>query len=526
MAITQFGEWLPDRGEMSNPGLLELENLVPMADGYRTQADFVADPNRTTLDAPIQGAFSGRTLGGQSYTVAGTATKLYKLLGADWVDASSTGSPYGLSSEGRWSFDQHGGFVIATNREDPPEYLDVDGAAPDFVALHADASYASIVFTHRNFVILCDIEGRGVNNGIDVQEAGLHWSGADLPLSWPEVGTDAAADVQSDYQVLAGPGGRITAGVSAGEYALIFRERQVWRMDYVGGTTIFAFRKLDNRRGCILQDCAIAAGGMTYFPSEDGWMACDGARVIPIGHEKVDRWWRANQNWARTTGSMVVRDPQNRSVLWGICLGTSDFPSTMLGYHYDLGYWYQIKRGLQWLVTLEPVGELLDFPPYDTMPLDTVLPTGLADQVMDDLGRVVGGQLGGFDLANRVGTFESDTILVGFMGTGDIDAGRRMLCRGIRLKYRSNASYTTYGGALGGRRGKFPRTPSPTISAQIAGRLSTDEGIWYDYLSQPNDLGVVPKRISGRYFRSRFFINGACDAIQGYEPLITPMGSR
>ncbi len=40
--MIQFGEWLPDQPDYSNPGVTRAENVVPAAGGERSLPGFVA----------------------------------------------------------------------------------------------------------------------------------------------------------------------------------------------------------------------------------------------------------------------------------------------------------------------------------------------------------------------------------------------------------------------------------------------------------------------------------------------------
>ncbi|KKL78287.1 hypothetical protein LCGC14_2026320, partial [marine sediment metagenome] len=302
---------------------------------------------------------------------------------------------YTLIDTDRWEFSLYGDTIIACTDTEPPQKYEV-GTDTRFSDASAHAPKAVIVETVKEFTMVGDIFGRGNNVGIG-GEGAVHWSEIGSPTSWPTVGTDAALAVESDYQLLEGDGGPITDIVAASTFTIVFRERQVWRADYVGKPEIFAFRKLDKTRGCVIPGAAISVGGLVYFPSKSGWLVTNGAQVTPIGHEKIDRWWKAGLSIEHISRISVAHSPSHQSIFWSVPFDSSTTPNLVIGYQYEIRRWYKINEALEWIVTVLPAGGSLDDAPYATQDMDVNSPTGLGDVAIDGLGGTAVELLGGFD---------------------------------------------------------------------------------------------------------------------------------
>ena len=209
--------------------------------------------------------------------------------------------------------------------------------------------------------------------------------------------------------------------MAAGDYVAVFRERQVWRMDYIGGSAFFAFRKIDTSRGCMLPRTAVAVNGIVYFPSVEGFMALDGRTLHSIGEEKVDSTWRSLMDFQNTLHCCATHNPETHSIYWTISTG-SGLPERVFGYRYDMQRWFDIKESpTQWIFNTYAtnMGGNLDV---------TIANGGLSDQNMDSYTENLDAlgvsdstsALASFDDTNKLAAFtNADSPLTGTIVTGD-----------------------------------------------------------------------------------------------------------
>ena len=119
---------------------------------------------------------------------------------------------------------------------------------------------------------------------------------------------------QSDYQDL--PDGGQIVGIRGGEFGVIFLERAIYRMTYIGTPFVFQFDNISRNKGCSVAGSIAQYAGITFYLSDDGFYMCDGQQVLPIGSEKVDRWFFANASASDFPNMSAAVDPLRKLVLW------------------------------------------------------------------------------------------------------------------------------------------------------------------------------------------------------------------
>lgn len=92
----------------------------------------------------------------------------------------------------------------------------------------------------------------------------IWWSssvvGKDTDVPW----SDADPTKDSGWNFLGGGGGPIIDGKTMRDSFIIYRERSVWQMTYVGGINVFAFKEVFTDAGCLGLDCVAEIEGQHY----------------------------------------------------------------------------------------------------------------------------------------------------------------------------------------------------------------------------------------------------------------------
>ena len=341
---------MPDQNPVGAPGLIDVSNAIPSSAGYSSFPGSIDVAGPSAIVGAVRAAHSGRTELGNLFTAIFEATSppKFKVLwgSGDWKDAPGAGSEIsGGSEDSRPTIMTYGDRIIIIGSDIMPSSVDTSSGAPGDETLSpisGNAPYANAGAIFKEFLVLGGVRGRGSNNYAKAS-AGVHWSAIGNPTNWPIIGTAAAINVQSDIQLLEdGSGGEIMDVVATEDWCAILRERQVYRMDYVGGTSIMSFRMLDASRGCNTKCSAIAVGKVVYFPSEEGFMACDGSRVYPVGQDRVDKFWRERVNTTKTRNNVFASySPQMESIFWTV--PGSNHGKDIIGYRPALDKWYRVN---------------------------------------------------------------------------------------------------------------------------------------------------------------------------------------
>ncbi len=400
MAISRitFGEWTPDQPGLTN-GLQRAENVFPKATGYgainaaeiysgaasenlsnvvaakttatgvtavfaggatklfkldatdlsldnvskasRTITTVARTSNTVTITTSVAHGFSS----GDSVTIAAvtnttlngtftidsaptTTTFTYIKSGTDIPSASDTGSVtflYTTPSEQRWRFTQFGNVLIAANGGNRLQGFNINSAT-NFSDLAADAPQARYVTIVRDFVV------SGYINESTVRPNRVQWSALGDETSWTN-----SATTQADYQDI--PDGGAVVGVTGGEFGLVFMDRSIHRMSYVGSPLVFQFDNISRNQGCYEANSIIQYGGTSFFLSDNGFYACDGQQIIPIGNEKVNRYFFDDVDQGTLNLMSAAVDPARKLVIWAYASKSSATVDKLLIFNYEVGKW-------------------------------------------------------------------------------------------------------------------------------------------------------------------------------------------
>lgn len=330
-------DWTPDLSDFQG-GAGEALNVIPGSRSYRPLKAFSAY-STTPLTARAQGAAYFRDTNGNAKMYAGDATKLYLLSTAAWVDASRTsGGAYATSADDAWDFAQFGTLAIACNGTDTPQKITIDSGS-NFAALGGTPpSGPRYVEIMGDFVVFA----RLLANRLKTQ-----WSAINNAEDYV-----ASATTQSDSQTIP-EGGDIT-GLIGYEYGgLVFQERSIRRMDYVGSPVIFSFKKIANDIGATIPGSIAGFSDRAFFCHRSGFfMVVGGQAVVPIGAEKVDQTFWGSGTDAIDTQYMTrvssAVDPVNKvyGILYcGLGTGHNGTPNRLLLFHWDTGRWSHAQPG-------------------------------------------------------------------------------------------------------------------------------------------------------------------------------------
>jgi len=295
-----FGEWLPDQPKHNNPGSNVATNVYYALNSYKRFPSLV-NYSTNNISADCRGGGSFRDGSNNVYNFVATNTDLYQLDGGTFT--SRKGSLTGSNTD-FWTFTQFGNYVIASNGVDAPQYY-LMGTSTNFANLSSIATDG----TPPNFRTSGVIRDFLVTGNQATNTNRVQWSGIN------DIGTWTAGKKLADYQDLPGSGGEIVA-ISSGEVGYIFRQNQIVRMDFVGGATVFRFSVISPNRGAVYGQTVCQDNRQVFFYADDGFYQINGDSVIPIGAEKVNRFFDLDLNKAFTDRIVAATDPFNQLALW------------------------------------------------------------------------------------------------------------------------------------------------------------------------------------------------------------------
>jgi hypothetical protein len=334
---------------------------------------------------------------------------------------------------------------------------------------------AKILVVVKDFLVAAVLSG---------QTNTLGWSAINNAENW------TFGQNQSDYQIMPS-GGEIT-GMFGGEFGVILQRTRITRMEYVGGNDIFVINEISSNFGCVSPHSVIQHGQMGFFLSDNGFMKWDGAALIPIGQERIDRYFLSAYGRAAWSRMSAAVDVHNQVACWSM-------GDRMFCYHWILDRWTTISLAAQIIFSGATRGMTVDEQDPLVGSPDDVLSSPALLSFDDDSFQGGESTFYVIDSANTLGRLNGATMAPSWT-TGDFELAksREAQLRWIRPDTDASAGITL----------------SVSCRNHLGDAVTPTN---YTYLS---DNGDMPVRERGRYTRLTLSIAAgtAWTYMQGFEP--------
>lgn len=359
-----LGEWLPDAPAYKNPGLVDAMNVYPSAGGYRPFSSPVAQSATTT--ETVNGAQMFFDNSSNAVIFGGSSTRLF-------TDRSGTVTETtGYNATTGWNFERYKELVVAVDAANDPQYLtDID--TDDTWSTLSDAPKAARIGRVDDFLVIGDIVS-DLEAGNPTVPHRLRWCAKNDPTaSWA---TDRGT--LANYRDLDPKYGKITA-IVGGRFGLVFQERAIWRMDFIGSPEGFEFNLVSEDSGAIAPNSVVTIGADTFYLSQDGFRRTNGSDIENIGSSRVNEWFNDTADDANVSLTHGAVNWPQRSIVWGFYPNGGSTFATLLIYNFVLDRWSYSSQAVDYLVQTRVNAETLGT-------LATPFPSGLGTMSAYTLG--------------------------------------------------------------------------------------------------------------------------------------------
>jgi hypothetical protein len=324
--------------------LLDAQNVLVGSRGYIPVPD-LNEIGGDALPANCVGLCIARTTTGSIVVFAGTTTKLYKLSGTTWTDVSRlVGGNYAVPVGEYWQFAQYGDTLIAVNIADVPQAISVTGGV-NFAALGGSPPKARYVAVVGDFVVLACL---------DTDQKKLINSAINNPTGWT-VGTNLCDDQTF------GDGGRVV-GCASGEFGYVVQEKAIRRMIFQPGSDVaFRFERVSDERGAAGGYSLVSSVGTIFFLTEDGFYLYGASGLLPIGQDRVNRWFNDNADTSRRFSVLGFADVSAPRVYWAFYnMQSSTIFDRVICYDWQKDKWTYFLASAQFWAPLAVPGKTLE----------------------------------------------------------------------------------------------------------------------------------------------------------------------
>lgn len=335
----EFGQWLPDQADYKNPGLVVANNCYAAPGGYVPFEVAVATSDTTT--ETVAGAQKFFRNDGSSIVVGGSATRLFVREQGALTETSGLNSLGNLST---WQFERFNDLIVAVSLENDPQYLTDLDSDTTFSALPGNPPRATVVGKVLEWLVMGDLT--------DIASLGsprtpnrVRWGAFNNPTSgWV---TDRGN--QSDFRDLDAKYGKVT-GIVGGRFGLVFQERAIWRMVYVGAPKVFDFELVADDRGCVAPGSLVTIGYQTYFLDQSGLFVTNGSAVEPLGDQRVNEYFEANVDVAQISLTHGAVNWPKRAVAWTFRSRNADGYQNQIIYNFVTERFTSATQSVDYLV--------------------------------------------------------------------------------------------------------------------------------------------------------------------------------
>lgn len=280
-----FRQWLPDQPDHNNPGLYNVQGVYRSPAGYQPLRDLSSpDPTSTTL--PYHKSFglydytqesTSGSNAGVIYVNQGVAYSLDSVgaqLSTFTYDADTF---FGYPDFARFGDNVYIGGYTRNGTPDRHDLFKFDISTQSFSAVAGNIPAGTSLARVSNFIIM-----GGVSDSAAVSPYSFRWSGFNQPEEWAVSDLTQAGSAEMDFPSL----GPVTA-ISGGDYGLIFQERGIIRLDYVGPPKVWQQTVVSQFWGAGGARAVVKVGDLHYFANDVGVFVTNGRTVQDLGKGRV-----------------------------------------------------------------------------------------------------------------------------------------------------------------------------------------------------------------------------------------------
>jgi len=295
----------------------------------------------TNLPGDLDPAFLYYVNAEAEYWVVIGTDNVYEYDGTQFTIITTPRSISG-TDEHLWTGTNLGRLPIFNNPTDFPVWWGPGDAGFSDLPFDAGNTWAEKNFrcrsmrSFRNYLIAMNMsEVAGIYTDV------IRWSdpadSGGLPVSWD----DTDPNTRANKVVLGGNGGDIIDGLALRDSFIVYRERGISVMDYVGGDYVFRIRHLTTTQACVNTNSLVEVKGLHYFISDGDICYTDGNTVESLIHNKFRIAFRNRYNQAARETSFAVHNRYIKEIWFCVAENESTHANTAYIYNYRDDTWAQ-----------------------------------------------------------------------------------------------------------------------------------------------------------------------------------------
>lgn len=257
----------------------------------------------------------GWVVEGNDTVVIGSLNKLYRYNGTSVTDVTKTSNSTTYSNSSRWQSEQLGTAMMFNNGVNVPQYMLPTGSRFADLPSWPSGVSTGCLKPYKSFLVMAGYDTASTKHPYTVR-----WSDEYDPAGVPSDYNIASTTNLAGENRLSGSNGELVDQLTLNNSQIIYAERGVFAMDFIGAPLVFAFRELFSDDGILNRGACASFLNQHLVVGHNDIYVHDGNQKQSIVDKKVRKTFF---NGIRDKRSVYCQTINDRSEVW-ICYADSD----------------------------------------------------------------------------------------------------------------------------------------------------------------------------------------------------------
>ena len=256
---------------------------------------------------------------GNDTIVIGSLQKLYRFNGSTVTNVTKTSDATNYSNSPRWQSEQLGTAMMFNNGAQAPQYMLPSGSRFADLTAWPSGVTTKCLKPYKSFLIMAGYQTSGSEHPYTVR-----WSDEYDPTGVPLDYSITSTTNLAGENVLSGNNGELVDQLTLNNSQIIYAERGVFAMDFIGAPLVFSFREVFSDDGIINRGAVAEFFNKHLVVGHNDIYIHDGNQKQSIVDKRVRRTF---YNEIADTRSIFCQTVNDRSEVW-ICYANADAPNS------------------------------------------------------------------------------------------------------------------------------------------------------------------------------------------------------
>ncbi len=274
------------------------EGRIGKSYGYSSSATVATEPTHA----------QGWRVPGNNTIVIGALNKLYRYNGTTISNVSKTSDATNYSNSARWQSALLGSAVLMNNGVEAPQFMQPNGSRfADLPSWPANV-ITNCIKPYNSFLVMTGYETSGAKYPYTVR-----WSDTYNPTTVPTDYDIASTTNLAGENVLTGRNGELVDQLPLNNANILYAQRGVFAMDFIGAPLVFSFREIFTDDGIINRGAVATFFNQHLVVGNNDIYIHDGNQKRSIVDNRVRRTF---YNSVQDTRSVTCHAVYDRSEVW------------------------------------------------------------------------------------------------------------------------------------------------------------------------------------------------------------------